>query len=342
MTRELVSVPDVPAPRTSAGRTATGLMLVLLLAAWPLFAVPGAPGAPDAAALILVGVAGWTAGGLVGLHRPLIVAGGLGVAVVAALLSGLPGSLTAAADALPLGYANANAALAVAAVLALVIVAGAGVDRRLQPAPTAAAVAITTMVITSGSRAGMVTCFLLLVTAPLLWRGRPLAWQGASVAILLIAGAVPVWLALAPASSRPPILVSALSDVRISLWEDALALAGDQPLVGIGAGEFARQSPIAVADADLAWAHSAPLQVLAEQGVVGLLLLASLVGWMVWVLGRHAVFLAILALQPMVDYVLAFPTVVAAYGLALGLAAVTPPRPEAGAHAPVARHRRSS
>ena len=333
---------DKAAPPLTPERNATGLGLGVLLAGWPLFAAPEAPGTAKAAGIVLIGVGAWTVGVLAGRHRPVLAAGALTGLVVVALLSGLPGSLTADPQALPLGYANANAALAAAAVLALVTVSHLVADRSLHRAMVAAAVTLTVLVAASGSQAGTATCVLMLAAAPVLPRGRRLLWQGVAVGVMGAASAVTAWLALTPGTARPDIVVAALSETRISLWEDALDLAGQRPLVGVGAGEFALQSPVALADPDLAWAHSTPLQVLAEQGVVGLLLLTAVVAWLVWVLGRRAVLLAILALQPLVDYVLAFPAVVAAYGLALGLAAVTPIGPAARAGGLPTRHRTSS
>ena len=61
---------------------------------------------------------------------------------------------------------------------------------------------------------------------------------------------------------------------------------------------------------------------LAELGGVGLGLLLTLVAWLVWRLGRWSFVVAALMLQPMIDYVLNFPVVLAADALVLGAVAV--------------------
>ncbi len=89
------------------------------------------------------------------------------------------------------------------------------------------------------------------------------------------------------------------------------------PLRGVGAGRFAEVSPTA-ADPDLQWAHSAALQIGAELGVVGLVLFVGILVAALLMLGRDSMVLAALPLPTSVDYVLQFPWVLVAYGVALG------------------------
>jgi len=89
------------------------------------------------------------------------------------------------------------------------------------------------------------------------------------------------------------------------------------PTSGIGPGRFSEESPTG-ADPDLAWAHSYVLQTGAELGFVGLGLLALLVGWASFALGRRAVLLGILLLPASVDYVLHFGGVLLALSLVVG------------------------
>ncbi|MDQ3326620.1 MAG: hypothetical protein M3529_13165, partial [Actinomycetota bacterium] len=97
-----------------------------------------------------------------------------------------------------------------------------------------------------------------------------------------------------------------------------LDMVGAAPLRGHGAGSFTEHSDLAAGDADLAWAHSEPLQVAAELGLVGAALAAALVAW-VLVAARHAAPLfAVLLLQSTIDYVFHFPAVVLSFGLVLG------------------------
>jgi O-antigen ligase len=74
----------------------------------------------------------------------------------------------------------------------------------------------------------------------------------------------------------------ALSERRVALWHDAVVLTADHPGVGVGPGRFAETSPMARSDKDTAWAHSGWLQQSAEQGLVGLALLAGTAAW-AWV-----------------------------------------------------------
>lgn len=114
-----------------------------------------------------------------------------------------------------------------------------------------------------------------------------------------------------------------VSTTRTALWSDALHLANEHPVSGVGPGRYQTESPTARADPDLRRAHSAPLQMAAELGWTGWLLLALLTTWVVAALGRGAVLFAVLALQPMVDYTLHFPLVVAVSALVLGAVAAT-------------------
>ena len=68
-------------------------------------------------------------------------------------------------------------------------------------------------------------------------------------------------------------------DRRLGLWHDALTLIRDNPVVGVGPGRFAEESPIASADPDARWAHQGFLQFGAETGLPGLALLSVAFAW---------------------------------------------------------------
>ncbi|MBA2279880.1 MAG: O-antigen ligase family protein, partial [Acidimicrobiia bacterium] len=66
---------------------------------------------------------------------------------------------------------------------------------------------------------------------------------------------------------------------RILLWREAADLVAAHPATGVGPGRFEQVAPNR--DPDLRRTHSAPLQVAAEQGGVGVALLLGLVAWAV-------------------------------------------------------------
>jgi hypothetical protein len=101
----------------------------------------------------------------------------------------------------------------------------------------------------------------------------------------------------------------------------------DEPLVGVGPGRFAAESPTAASDPDLRQAHNEFLQSGAESGVLGYILIVSLVLWGFAALGTSserlsgplaAAGLAILGIHASIDYVLHFPAVALAVAAVVG------------------------
>jgi O-antigen ligase len=135
-----------------------------------------------------------------------------------------------------------------------------------------------------------------------------------------------------------------LTGHRIQLWHDALHLAREDPALGVGPGRFGELSTTAtgtlLSDGK---PHSAPLQQAAEQGVVGVLLLAAAFCWMLLALWRTArptpvaltagAALTALAAIAAVGNALSFTTVSVGAGLLAGIATARPitvesPQPE--------------
>ncbi|MFE9609729.1 O-antigen ligase family protein [Streptomyces sp. NPDC006012] len=128
---------------------------------------------------------------------------------------------------------------------------------------------------------------------------------------------------------------SLLTPDRVRLWQDALCLARRNPLLGTGPGRFgehgAALSPTAPPGAR---PHSAPLQQAAEQGFVGVVLLAAVFCWVLyalWCTSRAAPLtltagaaLTALAVVAAVGNPLSFTTVSAGAGLLAGLATAHP------------------
>jgi O-antigen ligase len=297
-----------------------GTFLAIALAGWALLSRPDAPGGVGMSATILLGTLAFLAGTRLARWRG--EAPGIAVAAVVAALMvlALPESLTSDAGAGPLGYANANGALLAAAVAGLVH-AGWHVRREVRPALLVAAMICTVAAAAIGSQAGTMSCVLLLLVGNVLGYGRRPAWQVLSGAVLVAGLLTVTTLGLLHGSKvevEGDLVEETVSTTRTALWSESLEMAADQPLRGVGAGDFAEHSEIAREDPDLAWAHSEPLQIAAELGWVGFGLLVLLVAWMLGTLGRGAALMAVLALQPMIDYTLHFPAVVVAGAVVLG------------------------
>jgi len=311
-------MPSVPRASALFRSAYPGAFLAIALAAWALLSRPDAPGGVDMSATILLGALAFLVGTWLARWRG--EAPGIAVAAVVAALMvlALPESLTSDAGAGPLGYANANGALLAAAVAGLVH-AGWHVRREVRPVLLVAAMSCTVVAAAIGSQAATLSCVLLLVVGNVVGYGRRAAWQVLSGAVLVAGLLTVTTLGLLHGSRVEGELVEeTVSTTRTALWSESLEMAADQPLRGVGAGDFAGHSEIAREDPDLAWAHSEPLQVAAELGWVGFSLMALLVAWMFATLGRGAPLLAALALQPLIDYTLHFPAVVAAGAVVLG------------------------
>lgn len=124
---------------------------------------------------------------------------------------------------------------------------------------------------------------------------------------------------------------------RWDMWRAAWAMSKDAPWLGVGWGEFdwgyferASQLGVAAIDQRVSHAHNLVLQILAETGVSGLLLvLAGLAGWLLRVLrGEHRTLpyfllfalLGILSIHAMLEYPLWYAYFLGIAALLLGLA----------------------
>jgi O-antigen ligase len=144
-----------------------------------------------------------------------------------------------------------------------------------------------------------------------------------------------------------------LTGHRRELWHDALDLARQDAALGVGPGRFGELSTTATSTLlSDGKPHSAPLQQAAEQGVVGVALLAAAFCWVLFALWRAprptpvvltaGAALTGLAAIAAVGNALSFTTVSVGAGLLAGVATARP-LPEAPAEAlPEARPRRSA
>lgn len=177
----------------------------------------------------------------------------------------------------PFGYANATGGFYLLATVAGLMLATSASTSWARRAGWAAAAPCAVIVVTSGSAANSVLLVLVaaaLGVAPVLER-RPgitrvaIVGMGALLAVVF-AGSVVIGAGYGGGRSRNP-----LDERRQALWRDAITLIRENPVVGVGPGRFATESPVARSDADARWAHNGFLQVAAEIGLPGLLLIAS-------------------------------------------------------------------
>lgn len=158
-------------------------------------------------------------------------------------------------------------------------------------AATAAAIAIGTIFITY-SRGALVASLVVCVLALLRMRHRVMAISIAVVSLAAIGilappqyaeriAQVPASFGLGSGSTAPatdPAIVG-----RTSSWVVAADMAVDSPLVGVGYGNYPTEYLDYSAHVGVDWRgeprapHSLPLQILAEQGVIGVLLAGALV-----------------------------------------------------------------
>lgn len=257
------------------------------------------------------------------------------LALIALVVTLLPGiGLRFAPGPLPLSYANANTAAAtqVMALCGLALLGGHRDRWGRSPIALCAATAAFA-VVHHGSQAGMATA-IPVALALLLLLVRPARRAGWAVALGLtsLAAAGAALLRIAALDTWPVALDRALDPMRHRLWDTALALWTSDPIAGAGPGSYVEVNPFA-SDPDTAAAHSSVLQVGAELGAVGVVLLSLLVltGYIVATRGRPS--LAVLAtaawtalwVHSLIDHLFDYPALPLLAGIVLGWAGS--PRP---------------
>jgi O-antigen ligase len=186
----------------------------------------------------------------------------------------------------------------------------------------------------SAAGAGLAIVLLLVGALALLARlSAPLVAGLAGLAIVLVV-ALTVVLGhdYHPGRTVQPrvdrVAARALTYRRIELWHDALVITAHHPGLGVGPQRFAVVSPTARSDRDARWAHSGPLQQVAEAGIPGALLLAALFAWALVITGLTrtsqaaiaAAAVGALGVHAGIDYVLQFLVVPVAAGGVVGSA----------------------
>lgn len=322
-----------------------GVVAWSAVAAW---AAARAAHAPVAAAATTLAV-----GGAVVVARSLArrypwtfpaVAAAAGTAVLLVpdrpLLDGLRG---------PLGYGNASAAAAV------LVGAIAWVAAARAPAPArwigwVVGAGLLAVPVWTGARAATLSSLAVvagLVGATTRRRHRMrlllllVAWLAVVVATTGLAAAHDRSEGTAPPARAA---AAAVSERRLDLWADALELWQQEPVVGIGLGQFVQRSHTARGDRDAARAHHEYLQATAETGLVGVLAASAAIAPLVILMWRtmpdRGTAVAVMALgglfvQAAVDHVLHFAVVVAGAVILVGIAMADAP----GRSAAAGRHR---
>ncbi|WP_345013912.1 O-antigen ligase family protein [Streptomyces shaanxiensis] len=316
---------------------AAGVVVLGACATWSLISAAVTGGRPEGVLLAILAVAaGYAAGRISGALLPVAApcAGalaGVGLTLTVPHLS--PGPQIVA----PLGQAGATAAVLTLAVGAACCAAWAASGPVLRLALRALAVGIAVTAAVLDSTTGFVTCTAVILCS--LAAGH-LRHRGVGIAGLALAATAVTGLTWAVAASAVPDgfaswLEGQLTQHRIQLWRDALHLAHEDLAVGVGPGRFGELSTTAT-DAALSDGkpHSAPLQQAAEQGVVGVILLAAAFCWMLFALWRTArptpvaltagAALTAVAAVAAVGNALSFTSVSVGAGLLAGLATARP------------------
>ncbi|MFF4395066.1 O-antigen ligase family protein [Streptomyces sp. NPDC001480] len=328
-----------------------GVIVLGACAAWSLISAAAHDGRPEGVLLAVLAVAaGYASGRISGSLLPVAApcAGalaGLGLALALPYLGAGPQVTT------PLGHAGARAALFTLAAGAACCAAWA----TSAPAPRfalrllAAGIAVTAALTGSGTGCALGGTVLLCSLAAGRMRPRGLGISGLALAAALVTGAVWSVAGDVLTAGLTTSLEGRLTPRRIQLWHDALRLARREPGLGVGPGRFGELSSTS---SQALWPdgkpHSAPLQQAAEQGLVGVLLLAAAFCWVLYALWRSprstpvaltaGAALSGLAAIAAVGDALSFTTVSAGAGLLAGLATarpLTPHGPECDGDAPV-------
>ncbi|WP_328766188.1 O-antigen ligase family protein [Streptomyces sp. NBC_00286] len=332
----MASAEPMPALGRRAVSDVAGVIVLGGCATWSVITASVSGGRPEGVLLAVLAVAaGYASGRMCGTYVPVAApaAGalaGLGLAITAPNTA--PGSQVIS----PLGQTGSTAALLTLSAGAACCAAWAARSPALRLGLRLLAAGIGVASAFLGSTAGCVACagvLLCSLAADHMRRGPGLA--GLALTAGLVTGAT--W-AVAE-NVLPDGLTSALegqlTQQRVQLWRDALDLAHQEPGLGVGPGRFPELSPtITQSPTADGKPYSAPFQQAAEQGLVGVVLLAAVFCWVLYALWRTArrtpvaltagAALTALAAIAAVGNALSFPTVTAGAGLLAGLATARP------------------
>ncbi|CAM5501952.1 hypothetical protein GCM10010329_84000 [Streptomyces spiroverticillatus] len=269
--------------------SAVGVAVLGGCAAWSLVCAAGRDTHTEGVLLAVLAVAAGYAGGrILGSLLPVLAFTGLALGALGIALApgdGVPGAIASPAP----GHTGAAAALLVVAAGAACCAAGAARARVARVLLRLLALGVAGVSLALGSVAGFAASLgvLLCSLAAVRMRRRLLGLAGLAVATLLVVGASWAVAENALPDGLTAALEGQLTPNRVDLWQDALTMAKDNPVRGVGPDRFGGLSQVArqTVNAD-GKPHSAVWQQVAEQGVVGVTLLAATFGWLLHGLWR--------------------------------------------------------
>lgn len=301
---------------------------------WSLISAAGRDARPEGVLLAVFAVAaGYACGRICGTLLPVAAASAAALAALGLAIAsrqGVPGAIPGGPT--QLGHTGAAAALLVLAAGAACCAASAArpLPLRLGLWMLALVVACTALVL--GSVVGFAAALGVLLCSLAADRmRRSLGLAGLALATgLVVATSWGVAEDILP-DGLTVSLEGRLTQNRVALWQDALALAKDDPVRGVGPERFGKLSPTAQQSLGSdGKPHSAALQQAAEQGAVGVALLGAAFGWLLLGLWRSprptpvvlsaGAALTALAVLASVGNALSFAPVTAGAGLLAGLA----------------------
>jgi O-antigen ligase len=318
-----------------------GLGLAAVAALWVSVAglTTGGRPAPLAALLFTCGVTAVAARHAARRWAPPIFALVAAAPVIVAVLARRPllgsGPLSG-----PLGYANASGALFFISAGAAVLVGQLARQTTVKFAAYLVAAAWILIPWWTGALAAallgtVLPLAVVLLRRPAFVRVALLAGAGMTLAALLMAAALGLrYQATGHIGPVDRLVNATLTQRRVALWSDAVDLLQSEPLTGVGPGRFRALSPTALADSDARWAHNEYLEVAAETGVFGLILVVGLVLWglaRLWDAAADVrsvpvvVVLGGAALHANIDYVWHFPPVPLTLAVLVGAVAAIGP-----------------
>ncbi|MEU9339738.1 O-antigen ligase family protein [Streptomyces sp. NPDC048278] len=314
-----------------------GVVVLGACAAWPLISAAGRDARPEGVLLAVLAVAaGYAAGRISGALLP-VAAPGAGALAGLAFAVAMPRLAPGPQFSTPLGHAGAVAALLALATGGACCAAWATPVPALRLGLRMLAVGIAVAGAAVGSAAGCAASAVVLLCslAAGRMRRRAPAVGGLALVAALVTGTVWAVAAGVLPAGLAAALEGPLTEHRVLLWRDALRLARRHTAEGVGPGRFGElggtASQALLPDGK---PHSAPFQLAAEQGLVGLLLLATAFCWILYALWRSprstpvtltaGAALTALAVIASVGNALSFTTVSAGAGLLAGLATARP------------------
>ncbi|MEW2400771.1 O-antigen ligase family protein [Streptomyces sp. NPDC046862] len=313
-------------------------MIVLgACAVWSLTTATAHGGRPEGVLLaVLALAAGYAAGRISGALLPVAAPCAASLAMLALAINA-PDTAAGSPLITPLGRTGATTALLALSTGAACCAASAARGPMPRTALRLLAAGITVTAAVSGSTTASAACaaVLLCSLAADRMRRRSMGLVGFAVAAAVVTGAT--W-AVAEDALPDGLTISLegqLSPHRVQLWRDALGMVHQEPVLGVGPGRFEDLSPtVAQSLTPDGKPHSAPFQLAAEQGVIGVALLATVFCWVLYALWWTArptpvvltagAALTALAVVAAVGNVLSFTTVTAGAGLLAGIATARP------------------